>query len=264
MVTFHLYGFFVGLGIVAGCFVIEKVNKKFIIYNSKFIIQDIFFWILIPGLIGARLYHVLDYWQYYWSNPVEILYLWQGGLGIYGAIVGGVIGLWVFLKFKMKKSKCKMTMQNAKLWEIFLTYLDIISFGLPVGQAVGRLGNYFNQELYGWPTKLPWGIYINPKNRIADYEGFEYFQPLFAYESVWDILIFIILIRLITFIKKPKPGIFFFAYLGLYGFGRFWLEFLRINPWQVRGVNVAQGISIVMIVISLWRLFLNRLFKLVK
>jgi len=128
--------------------------------------------------------------------------------------------------------------------------LDLAAFGLPVGQAIGRLGNYFNQELYGLPTNLPWGIYIKPENRIERLAGYEYFHPLFFYEAVWDIIIFIILVIIINIIRKPKPGLFFFTYLGLYGFGRFWLEFLRINPWKVGGIDIAQGISLGLVVIS--------------
>lgn len=114
-----------------------------------------------------------------------------------------------------------------------------MAFGLPIGQAIGRIGNYFNHELYGLPTSLPWAI-----------EGG--YHPLFAYEAVWNIIIFITIITVIKVIKKPKPGSFFFLYLGLYGFGRFWLEFLRIEPWRVGGVNVAQGISLICLIGLIW------------
>ena len=266
MITFHLYGFFIGLGIVVGLLVVGMVNRQWSIVNGQSLIMDIFPWVLIPGLIGARLYHVIDYWQYYSENPIEIFYLWQGGFGIFGAIGGGLLGLWIFLKLKVPTfalgashrliQPCLLRdasagKKNSKFSKVFLSYLDLICFGLPVGQAIGRLGNYFNQELYGLPTNLPWGIYIRPENRVEGFAGYEYFHPLFFYEAVWSLIIFIILITVIKIIKRPKPGTFFFLYLGLYGFGRFWLEFLRINPWEVWGINTAQGISLGLVVIGL-------------
>ncbi len=273
--SFHLYGFFVGLGIVAGFLVIEKVQKKFSLAISYWPVVDFFPWVLISGLIGARLYHILDYWQYYSQNPVEVFYLWHGGLGIYGALFGGVIGIWLYLKLKTQSPKLKTKTQNLKLNKTFFSYLDLLVFGLPLGQAIGRLGNYFNQELYGLPTNLPWGIYISPKNRIEGFKEYDFFQPLFAYEAFWDMAIFIILIKMLNSKlkcqnSKPKlktknyfpPGIFFFSYLFLYGFGRFWLEFLRINPWRVGGINLAQGISLGLATISLVWFAKTKLFKL--
>ena len=258
MVSFHLYGFFIGLGIVAGLLVVEKIQKKFPVARYQIPISYLLLWLVIFGLIGARLYHVINYWWYYSKNQLEVFSLWQGGFGIFGAVAGGIAGLWIFLKLKTpaKFSRCSTReiqagRQNAKFWKQFLIYLDIISFGLPVGQAIGRIGNYFNQELYGLPTNLPWGIYINPENRLPGYGSFSRFQPLFLYEAIWDLTIFIGLISLISLIGKVKPGFFFFLYLGFYGFGRFWLEFLRIDPWRIGVIDVAQGISLGLVVISL-------------
>jgi len=253
MLTFHSYGFFIGLGIVAGLLVVEKVKEKFPDTRYPIPVNYLLFWLVIFGLIGARLYHVIDYWQYYSKNPIEIFYLWQGGMGIYGAIAGGFVSLWGFAIVACYKSSTKKNFRKLFNCSIpkLLNYADLAAFGLPVAQAIGRLGNYFNQELYGLPTNLPWGIYISLENRLPGYEGFSYFQPLFAFEAVWNIIIFLILITIIKIIKKPKPGIFFFTYLGLYGFGRFWLEFLRINPWEILGINTAQGISLGLVMIGL-------------
>ena len=218
--TLHLYGFFVGLGIVAGIIVVEKINKKILT-------AELFSWIIIPAIFGARIYHVIDYWQYYQENLWQILYLWQGGLAIYGSIIGGFIGLWFYSKLKKIN---------------IFAVCDVIAIGLPIGQAIGRLGNFFNKELYGLPTSLPWGIYINNKK----------YHPLFSYEAIWDILIFIVLIILIKTNKKRKTGFFFFSYLGLYSFGRFWLDFLRIDPWKIGTLAVSQYISLIFLAISLY------------
>ncbi|OIP03723.1 hypothetical protein AUK18_01345 [Candidatus Beckwithbacteria bacterium CG2_30_44_31] len=120
--------------------------------------------------------------------------------------------------------------------------LDAGALGLPLGQAIARWGNYFNQELYGLPTNLPWGIYIRPENRLLEVMDFKYFHPLFLYESLWCLIIFIIIINIIKVIPMGK-GKIFAVYLGLYGLGRFFLEFLRLEAWTINGVNVAQMIS---------------------
>jgi len=198
MLTFHVYGFFVGLGVVVGAWISKRIYRDLPV-------DKLFPWVVIPAIFGARIYNVIDYWIYYQQDPVKIFYLWEGGLGIYGAIAGGIIGLLVF----SRKS--------------FFPHLDAISFGLPIGQAIGRIGNYFNRELY----------------------------PIAIYEAIWDLLIFIILIIIRK--KKLRPGSFFFLYLGLYGSGRFFLEFLRIDPWRLAGINVAQGISLSLVLISLIR-----------
>jgi len=101
MMFFHLYGFFIGLGIIAGILVVEKIGKKLPAARFQVPVDYLLFWVVVPGLIGARLYHVIDYWQYYLENPIKILYLWQGGLAIFGAILGGVVGLWIFFKLKI-------------------------------------------------------------------------------------------------------------------------------------------------------------------
>jgi len=109
-------------------------------------------WVLIFGIVGARAYHVLSWWNFYRQNPVQILALGNGGLGIYGAILGGVLGLWVWRRKGIKGLK------GIKTGEL----LDVAAPGIAVAQAIGRLANYFSQELYGFPTKMPWGIYISP------------------------------------------------------------------------------------------------------
>src|SRR3989338_4750494 len=160
----------VGLGIVVGASVAERL-RQWIMDNGewkmsgKVGVWDVLLWMIVPGIVGARMYHVVDYWQevyvgQWWLIPQ----VWTGGLWIYGALLGGMVGLWLF---------CKRHKQN------FLQWLDVIAFGLPIGQAIGRWGNYFNQELYGKLTSLPWGIYIEPQHRLVGYEQYSYFHPAF-------------------------------------------------------------------------------------
>ncbi|HKZ35126.1 MAG TPA: prolipoprotein diacylglyceryl transferase [Patescibacteria group bacterium] len=241
-ITFHLYGLMIGLGILAAGLVAERLRqrlKKTDKLLQKFIVWDTLLYIVAFGLVGARLYHVIDLWGYYWLNPGKIIYLWEGGMGIFGGIAGGLIGAWLATKDK----------------KIFIRLIDLIAVGAPLGQAIGRLGNYFNQELYGLPTKLPWGIYIKPENRFIELFSFDRYHPLFLYEMIWNVMVFGIL-YFVAINRKVKigTGVLFISYLGLYSFGRFFLEFLKINPWQVYGVNVAQAISLALMTVAVIKL----------
>ena len=274
---FHLYGFFIALGILAGLLVVDKiadvqnfVNKD---KDGKGLEVDVFSilpWILIPGIIGARFYHVVDYWSYYDKNLIEIFYLWQGGLGIFGGIIGGVSGLFIysaFISLKQFRKDIKI-LEIKKLMEIspqyfnilisnFFSLLDLGAIGLPLGQAIGRWGNYFNQELYGLPTSLPWGIYIRPENRLPGFENFERFHPLFLYESLGCLLIFLIIFGIANFSSRSH-GKLFFLYLFLYSFLRFWLEFLRIEGWRIKGIRVNQFVCLSLMMIPTLSFFKRR------
>jgi len=231
----NFYGFFVGLGILAGAFIADRINKHqpLITKHQLFNVFDFLPFVLLTGIAGARLYHVLDYWWYYSQNLIKTFFVWEGGLGIFGAIIGGVIGLWIYLKLKIKNVKCKIAIQNEKFLDIFMSFLDCGAIVLPIGQAIGRWGNYFNQELYGLPTDLPWAIYIRPENRISGFENYSHFHPLFLYESIGCFLIFLILIifRSKREDKNKQAGEIFFLYLFLYSLLRFFLEFLRPRSW---------------------------------
>lgn len=234
-VTFHLYGLIIGIGVLAGGWQAAKYNQK---------IWDILPLVLGCGLVGARLYHVIDMWDYYWLHPGQIVMVWRGGLGIFGGILGGAVGLWLWIKHNEKRYDRS---KNCYEW---LKLADSGAVGLALGQAIGRWGNYFNQELYGLPTNLPWGIYIKPENRLLPVIDFEYFHPLFLYESLWCLAIFLLLKKLKL---KIGTGQMLITYLGLYGLGRFFLEFLRLESWYFRGVNVAQAVSLILAGIMVWR-----------
>ena len=226
-----MYGILVTSGILAGAWVASKMARKFKIEGDR--VWDGLVWIVVGGIVGARLYHVIDLWEYYRQNLTLIPQVWTGGLGIFGGIAGGVVGLWLF---------CQKNNQD------FLKWLDLIGVGAPLGQAIGRWGNYFNQELYGLKTDLLWGIYIKA-------EG-DYFHPLFGYESLWNLAVFGVMWKLTRrFSGKWARGTGFMIYLGLYSWGRFWLEFLRLESWSVSSrmgeIRVAQGVSLTLMVISL-------------
>lgn len=214
----YWYGFFIVCGMLATIFITIKLAKLFQI-NQEIII-DLAFWLILGGIIGARIYDVLLELPFYVAHPLNIFKVWQGGLAIHGAIFAGLGVIWYYAK----KNKLN-----------FFTLAALITPGLALAQAIGRWGNYFNQELFGLPTNLPWGIFINPANRPFAYYDWQYFQPTFLYESVGCFFIFIILFYIHYWLNKNKNRITNFnkyiiiTYLTLYSILRFSLEFIRID-----------------------------------
>ncbi len=202
---------------------------------------------IILGVIGARIYHVFSDprggmvgWSYYRQHPVEVLYIWQGGLGIYGAVAGGVLGVLIYA-------------WRARLRP--LQWLDYGAPGLALGQAIGRWGNFINQELYGPPTDLPWGLIIDPEHRIIPYNDLSayppdtLFHPTFLYESVWCLLLFIALAVIAQkYRHKLLEGDILLGYVIGYPLGRFFIEYLRPDAWMIGPIAAAQLFAIICVV----------------
>jgi len=166
------------------------------------------------GLVGARLYHVLTSDQsHYFHHPVDALKIWQGGLGIWGGIAGGALGAWYVLR---------------KHGVAFAPFADALAPCLAVAQAVGRIGNYFNQELFGKPTTLPWGLEIDQEHRPDGYGGYATFHPTFLYELLWDLGVAGLVVWADRRFKLGH-GRAFALYVAAYCAGRFWIEALRID-----------------------------------
>lgn len=185
---------------------------------------------VIFGIIGARTYHVWTDWSVYAAAPWYSMFaVWNGGLGIWGAVVGGCVGMVLFLLAKKKLRR-----------EIIFSYLDLIGFGLPIGQAIGRWGNFVNGELYGKVTGLPWGISVNG--------SVEKYHPLFLYESV---LLFLTWLLLLFLVQKRYIDVGYGKIFGLcliaYGLIRFFLEYLRISPAMIGPITTAQWASLLAI-----------------
>ncbi len=245
----YWYGFFIVLGIILALFLILFLAKKYKI--EKNVIIDLSFYLIIFGIIGARIYDVFLEWRYYIKNPLDIFKIWQGGLAIHGAIIAGLI----YLYFFVKKSKLKI-LDNLNNWQRLFKLTSILAPGLVLGQAIGRWGNYFNQELFGRPTNLPWGIFIDIFNRPIDFVSFSHFHPTFLYESIGCLIIFFILMSLHFRIIKKKDYNFknyfliTFLYLILYSILRFSLEFIRIDfAPEILGLRFPQFISIIIVVV---------------
>ena len=209
------YGLCIALGIVVATWFSgrELVRKG---YDGTLALDSLFF-IIPPGFIGARAYHVITDYDLYAGDPWPgVVAVWNGGLGIYGGVIGGFIGLLVF---------CRMRGMGA------LAFADAVAPGLVVAQAIGRWGNYFNQELFGRPSGLPWAIRIAPENRPVGFADAAAFHPTFLYESIWNALAFLVLLWVARrFAGWLKDGDLFLLYVSLYSTGRFFTELLRIDP----------------------------------
>ena len=181
----YWYGLFMVLGICAALTTTLILARYYKVAANTLI--DLAFWLIIGGLIGARLYDVCLELPYYINQPLDIFKIWQGGLAIHGALIGGTIVLLIFIK-KISQAT------NENYWLSFWKLTALLTPGVALGQAIGRWGNYFNQELFGRPTNMPWGIPIDIINRPLQFMTTNYFQPTFLYESAGDFFIFIILI----------------------------------------------------------------------
>lgn len=248
-ISFYWYGLILGASIWLGWEAMAYQARR-----HEISLKYIETWlpvVILGGLVGARVYHVITDWPLYFDQPVTALYLWQGGLSVIGAVLGGGLVLLALLWWQKALKQLPLL-------------LDLAAFGLPLAQALGRLGNYINQELYGGPSTLPWAIYIAPPKRIAGYETFSTFHPLFAYEMIamlvfggfiwwWD-----------SRGSGPKlgSGVWFAMYLAYYATIRFFLDFLRIDTRYLAGtgLTVNQGVMLVVLAVALfyiWRRYVS-------
>ncbi|MFA6194558.1 MAG: prolipoprotein diacylglyceryl transferase [Patescibacteria group bacterium] len=237
-IAIHWYGLCLVIGMVAALLITFYLARYYKI--SQDTIFDLSFWLILGGLAGARLYDVGLELPYYIAHPSRIIAIWQGGLAIHGAIIAGLIIVWLF---------------SRKKGIDFLKLSALLAPGLALGQAIGRWGNYFNQELFGRPTSLPWGIPVNILNRPAAYITDAYFHPTFLYESLGCLMIFLVLFFFnVWAIRQERLSGLFYAwllglYMILYSVLRFSLESIKIDTTPyVLGMRWPQIISLVIII----------------
>lgn len=235
----HWYAVLMIIGGLAGFFVVSKLAEKYNIAKSD--IEEFLIYFVIGAVVLARLYYVIYAWDYYSKNLLDIFKIWEGGLAIYGAMITGLLVLFLYhKKFKLN----------------FLLLLDLIVIALAIGLSFGRWGNYFNQELFGLPTNLPWGIPIDEIHRPVQYLNFQYFHPTFIYESLTMFFTYLLLVGLHWLRIKGKQirfGLISLTFFTIYGIERFLNEMLRqdFSPF-VLGLRINQLVSILIICISLF------------
>ena len=268
----HWYGFLIVGGAVVAAWLASRYAQRD--GQDPDHIWNLLAWTMIAGIIGARLYHVFSSpadgygWPYYRQYPLEIINFWNGGfrgLGIYGGLIGGALAIALY---------CWRNRLNG------VRYLDYIAPNILLAQAIGRLGNFVNQELYGPPTTLPWAFHINPAYpcqlprdlppdiqfcgaemldapTIAWYGGHG-FHPTFFYEMGWNLLMFALLTGLIwRFGARLRRGDGALLYLIAYGVGRFWVESFRPDAWVIGLLPTAQWVALALVIpaggLLLWR-----------
>ncbi len=255
----RFYGIILMLGAVAGGWLATRESKRRG-YDPE-VVWDLLVYLIIGGVIGARLWHIFTpsvsalvpdpvtgklvnpYFVGGTIHILDILSIWKGGLGIPGVIIGGMLALFLY---------CRDHKFSFPEWT------DIAAPSIALGQAIGRWGNFFNQELYGAPTNLPWKIYIDPDHRLLGYQDVSYYHPLFFYESVLDLAnMFFLLWLSRRYSDRMKTGDLFLVYLITYPTVRFFLEFLRLDVSHVAGVDINQVaagvVAICSAVFLIWR-----------
>jgi prolipoprotein diacylglyceryl transferase len=218
--TIHAYAIAILAGIIAATMLTSRrLTQR---GAEPGVVLDIILWAVPLGIVGARAYHVLTHPGDYFfdgADPLRVLYIWEGGNAIFGSLLGGAVGAWI---------GCRIT--GIRFW----SFADALAPAMLLAQALGRLGNYFNTELYGTPTSLPWGLEVpsdNPAFPAGLPEG-TLFHPTFLYEIIWNV-IGMALILLLERKVRLRWGRAFAVYLIWYGIGRTWFESIRIDPSEV-------------------------------
>jgi phosphatidylglycerol:prolipoprotein diacylglycerol transferase len=237
-ITIRWYGLLIATAVLIGVTLSQYLAKRRNV-NPE-LISDLSIWLVIGAIPAARLYYVLFEWSKYAQNPGSIFAIWEGGIAIHGAILGGVLAALIFAKLK-----------RVSFWLL----ADLVAPSLILGQAIGRWGNFFNSEAFGAPTNLPWKLYIPPERRPPELANFEYFHPTFLYESLWDLMVFALLMTLFFRSLRGKPsiktGTLFMVYLAAYSLGRLWIEGLRTDSLMLGPLRIAQLVSLLGIVLGL-------------
>jgi phosphatidylglycerol---prolipoprotein diacylglyceryl transferase len=234
-ISIHWYGIIMATAILAAAWLGTAETRRR--GENPEVGWSLLLWAIAGGVIGARLYHVISSWDFYSVNPSLIPQVWNGGLGIPGAVAGGAAAIWIATRLR--------GLPTARWFDIFV-------MALPLGQAIGRLGNFVNQELYGPPTTLPWGIPISAAHRVPEWanlnlypEATTRFHPLFAYEAIASLLTLGAMIWISRrFAARLYDGDMLLIYIMFYGVVRSYLETFRVENWLIAGVPTATWLGL--------------------
>jgi phosphatidylglycerol:prolipoprotein diacylglycerol transferase len=243
------YGLLIASAVLIGVSLSQYLAKRRNVDQN--LLADLAIWLVIAAIPSARLYYVLFEWEQYAQRPDQIIAIWNGGIAIHGAILGGTLAAIIFARI-----------QKVSIWQL----ADLVAPSLILGQAIGRWGNFFNSEAFGDPTDLPWKLYIPPERRPQQFMKFEYFHPTFLYESLWNLMVFGLLMTLFFRDLKRRPhlkvGTLALVYMVAYSTGRVWIEGLRTDSLMIGPLRIAQIVSLSAIALGLtglaWLYLLNR------
>ncbi len=236
--TLRGYGLMIALGVLAAVWLAAKR------FTDRSLSSDhaagMAMWAVPAGIVGARVYHVITDWGRFTGNWGDALKIWKGGLGILGGVIFGYLAVVIYCR------RANLDLRTA---------MDVGAPAIPLAQMIGRWGNWFNQELYGRPSDLPWALEIDPENRPSQYIEQATFHPTFLYESLWNLMVVLVLIK-IDRMKILSKGMLFVVYLVFYSIGRIWVEALRIDEaTQIAGLRINVWVFSVLLLLSLGCLF---------
>ncbi|MDR3590064.1 MAG: prolipoprotein diacylglyceryl transferase [Negativicutes bacterium] len=226
--VFYWYGMTIAVAVLAAFAVVFWQLRLF--RDPLLPLVDLTLYGVPAGIVCARIFYCLANWGLYRNHPLESLYIWQGGLSIAGAMTGFIAVLYSYVRAN-----------NLSFWH----WTDLLAPGLAIGQAVGQWANLISQEAFGRPVNSSWGVYLDYALRPAGYEQYDYFQPVFGYESAWNMVLFLVLAVLAIGQRKYKwlqPGSLFLLYVGFYSLGHFFLTGLRFDSDPVSVLSV-QAVS---------------------
>ena len=237
----YYYGFILMAGVLAGAYLANAEAKRK--GQDEIFLWDALFWMVIGGIIGARIWHIFTpppsmvergiTTAYYLTHPLDAINPRLGGLGIPGAVGGGLLGLYWYSKRRKQD---------------FIAWADTLAPAIPLGQAIGRWGNFVNQEVYGAPSDLPWAITIDPIYRLPEYASIERYHPLFVYESLWSLAtVFFLLWLARKHEGKLVKGDLFLIYLMCYSVIRILLDFIRLDASKFAGINANQSLMVIVL-----------------
>jgi len=235
------YGLLIALAVLLGLWISSELAKSRGLDGG--LIADLLPLLVLCAVVGARIYYVLFEWRQYQINWLEAVQIWRGGIAIHGALLGGLLAVIGFTRWK-----------QLSFWSV----MDVLMPSVALGQAIGRWGNFFNSEAFGLPTDLPWKLFIPAASRPELYFDQSHFHPTFLYESIWDLALFVLLIVLFTRRNSDgQPllpnGAITCLYAVIYSLGRFWIEGLRLDPLCLSGslaagdcLRIAQLVSLLL------------------
>lgn len=230
--TIHYYGILIGIGVVIAAIVTQRRYERF--GGDGTILDRVILWTVVIGFLGARIAYVSTHTARFQGRWYAVFFIWEGGLALYGGLTAGALAAAYMMR---------------KLDGDFLMFTDAVAVGLPLAQAIGRFGNYFNQELFGTPSTLPWAVEIEPGRRPAEYAEFETFHPTFLYEAMWNVFVTVPIILYLERRGKLAKGASFPIYMIVYGTIRFLTELLRTDTtFRLLGISRNGYVSLAAII----------------